>query len=99
MGNRTHLAFAVSISLSSPVCEIPADADSAAGEGGRDTAAWVRAAGMKDFDTFRTRCWFALRSRSFQWPVGMDGVDLGFGPRISRPNPNDPKETYDGLLP
>lgn len=60
------------------------------GEGGKETAAWAHAAGMDNFDTFRMRCWSELtQHHDFQWPDGVDEVDLGFGgAKFKRPDPN-----------
>ena len=51
-----------------------------AGEGGKETAAWAKAAGMENFDTFRMSCWNELvLHNDFKWPDGIEEVDLWFG--------------------
>ena len=53
---------------------------------GKDTAAWAIAAGMKDFDTFRSRCEDDIGGSSFEWPDGIAEVSYGFGDPIKRPD-------------
>ena len=65
-----------------------------AGEGGTETAAWAKAAGMENFTTFYDRCLHALRC-DFDWPPEVMNVSLGFGEVIKRPEPNGVEQ---GLL-
>ena len=61
-----------------------------AGENGSETARWATAAGMKDFKTFYQRCKTALsKGNGFQWPDGIDEVDVGFGDPLQKNHPSD----------
>ena len=55
------------------------------GPNGTESAAWARAAGMQNFDTFRGRCATALTSPGFSWPEGVVSVDYGFGGPVQKP--------------
>ena len=60
-------------------------ADTVKGPLGVETASWVNAAHLKDYNTFHRDCTDVLTSKDFQWPPGVDSVDYGFGEVIKRP--------------
>lgn len=60
-------------------------ADSVKGPGGSETAAWAKAAGMENFETFYMACEKALTSDDFQWPDRVTQVDLGGGHIVTKP--------------
>ena len=55
------------------------------GQGGLESEAWVRAAGLFDLDTFYVDCHFVLTSKEFLWPDGVTNVSYGFGNPIEKP--------------
>lgn len=53
-----------------------------AGLNGQETLNWVKAAGMLDFDTFYSRCKYALtQEKEFIWPGDLPSIDYGFTDR------------------
>ena len=55
------------------------------GEGGGESAQWVNASGLTNFDTFYGACKNFLTSDAFIWPPNVTSVSYGFGDPISKP--------------
>ena len=57
-------------------------ANETTGPNDTETTAWVKAAGMVDFNTFYSRCKYALtEEEGFKWPEGVASIDYGFSGR------------------
>lgn len=55
------------------------------GSRGEDTASWVEAAGMRNYETLYQTCKLQLLDENFQWLDDVEEVDFGWREPVRRP--------------